>query len=193
MQDLRIPHIDGHMVDHTVGIGIEQEISRLGIRKTCNRRTAVDLLAGRPGQADADRIFEDLLDEAGAVQASRQAGPAVHIGDTQELFAVGENLLPGLGVPGDGTPGHRGFEIAPLRGVPHADIAARIVDGDLIPAVFLPEPGLQGGGAKLCPDRILLPGSRPDVQPVRADLHHLIAILMLIHLFCLYILIVNRS
>ena len=90
MDDLSAADVEGYMVDASAG-GIKEEVAGLKAVKA-HGSSAGGLGSRRSGKADAE-VGKDRLNKTGAVGAVGQAGAAVNIGITHELYRVGSDLL----------------------------------------------------------------------------------------------------
>ena len=90
MDDLSATDVEGYMVNASAG-GIKEEVA--GLKAVKAHGSAAGGLGGRrSGKADAE-VGKDRLNKTGAVGAVGQAGAAVNIGITHELYRVGSDLL----------------------------------------------------------------------------------------------------
>ena len=90
VDDLSATDVEGYMVNASAG-GIKEEVAGLKAVKT-HGSSAGGLGGRRSGKADA-KVGKDRLNKTGAVGAVGQAGAAVNIGITHELYRVGSDLL----------------------------------------------------------------------------------------------------
>ena len=90
MDDLSAADVEGYMVNASAG-GIKEEVAGLKAVKA-HGSSSGGLGSRRSGKADA-KVGKDRLNKTGAVGAVGQAGAAVNIGITHELYCVGSDLL----------------------------------------------------------------------------------------------------
>ena len=90
MNDLSATNVEGYMIDASAG-GIKEQVAGLKAVKA-HGSSAGGLGSRRSGKADA-KVGKDRLNKTGAVGAVGQAGAAVNIGITHELYRVGSDLL----------------------------------------------------------------------------------------------------
>ena len=90
MNDLSATNVEGYMVDASAG-GIKEKVTCLETVQA-HRSTASCLRGRGSGKSDAE-VGKDRLNKTGAVGAVGQAGAAVNIGITHELYRVGSDLL----------------------------------------------------------------------------------------------------
>ena len=90
VDDLSAADVEGYMVDASAG-GIKEQVAGLKAVKA-HGSYAGGLGSRRSGKADA-KVGKDRLNKTGAVGAVGQAGAAVNIGITHELYRVGRDLL----------------------------------------------------------------------------------------------------